>query len=221
VKRICTSAGTLLLAAVLTALADPAAAQSRPPVIRGDVAGNIGWLTTNLHPSTVYDSRDWAANLFGSVSAGWHWTDNLKTELDLGATTKTSVYRVEALTINGRPAYETTRSTFSKRTFGLSQQYQFFHNVWFHPHVAAGATVTWERALVSGSPIFIADGRAAESVVPGTTDGPRTTATVRPFVGAGFKGYMTDRVFFRSDTRVTFRRGVDEVWVRMGVGVDF
>jgi hypothetical protein len=28
-------------------------------------------------------------------------------------------------------------------------------------------------------------------------------------------------VFFRSDTRVTFRRGIDEVWVRMGVGVDF
>jgi hypothetical protein len=73
---------------------------------------------------------------------------------------------------------------------------------------------------VSGSAIFTADGRAAE-VALRATDGPRTTTTIRPFVGAGFKGYMTDRVFFRSDTRVVFRRGIDEVWVRMGVGVDF
>lgn len=208
------------MAAVLTTLAHPAAAQSTPPVIRGDVAGNIGWLTTNLHSSPGYESRDWVANLFGSVSAGWHWTDNLKTELDAGGSTERSVYRLEALTINGRPAYETKRTTFSKRTLGLSQQYQFFHNVWFHPHIAAGATFTWERSVVTGSPIFTADGRAAE-VTPRAPAGPRTITTLRPFVGAGFKGYITDRVFFRSDTRVVFRRGIDEVWVRMGVGVDF
>jgi hypothetical protein len=191
-------------------------------VIRGDVAASVGWLAVNTAPSTPYDDTDWVDSFLGAVSAGWHWTDNLKTELDLGASTKVSAYRTDPVTIGGRPTYQTTRMTSSRRTVGLAQQYQFFHNVWFHPHVAAGATVTWERAVARGNPIFIYDvARGAQFGAPGTAERTRTTVTVRPFVASGFKAYMSDRVFFRSDIRVVFRGGTDDVLMRVGIGVDF
>jgi len=210
-----------VVAAAMTAAADPATAQTEPPVIRGDVAASIGWLSANTPSSTVYDDNNWVSSLFGTVSGGWHWTDNIKTELDFGAGTKVSTYRTDPITIDGRPTYQTTRTTFSRRTLAIGQQYQFFHNVWFHPHLAAGATVTWERATARGNPIFFYDPRGALFAAPGTVEGPRTKVTVRPFVGSGFKAYMTDRAFFRSDIRMTFRGGLDEVLLRIGFGVDF
>ena len=48
-----------------------------------------------------------------------------------------------------------------------------------------------------------------------------TSTEVRPFVATGFKAYMTQRAFFRSDVRVGVRDGVDEVLLRFGFGVDF
>jgi hypothetical protein len=212
----------ILLAAVLAGIAGPAAAQTDPPVIRGDVAASVGWLTVKTQPSTVYDDTNWRDSFLGAVTAGWHWTDNLKIELDLAASTKVSAYRLDATTINGRPAYQTTRTTSSRRTVGLAQQYQFFHNVRFHPHVAAGAVVTWEQATGGGNPIFTYDDiRGAQYGTPGTAEATRTTVAVRPFVASGFKAYMTDRVFFRSDIRVAFRKGTDDVLMRVGIGVDF
>jgi hypothetical protein len=206
---------------MLTGSAGQAGAQTDPPVVRGDVAASVGWLAVNT-PSTTYDDRNWVDGFFGAVSAGWHWTDNLKTELDLGASTKASAYRTDPVTINGRLAYQTTRTTSSRRTVGLAQQYQFFHNVWFHPHVAAGATVSWERAVSRGNPISIYDvARGAQIGAPGTAERTRTNVRIRPFVASGFKAYMTDRVFFRSDIRVAFGGRTDDVLMRVGVGVDF
>jgi hypothetical protein len=207
---------------VLTGVAGTAAAQADPPVIRGDVAASVGWLASNTAPSTPYDDSDWLDSFVGAVSAGWHWTDNLKTELDLGASTNVSAYRTDPVTIGGRATYQTTRTTSSRRTVGLAQQYQFFHNVWFHPHVAAGAAITWERAVARGNPIFVYDvARGAQFGASGTAERTRTTVAVRPFVASGFKAYMSDRVFFRSDIRVALRGGTDDVLLRVGIGVDF
>jgi hypothetical protein len=191
-------------------------------VIRGDVAASVGWLAVNTAPSTPHDDTDWVDTFLGAVSAGWHWTDNLKTELDLGASTKVTAYRTDPVTIGGRPTYQTTRTTSWRRTVGLAQQYQFFHNVWFHPHVAGGATVTWERAVARDNPAFVYDvARGEQGLSPGTAEPARTRVIVRPFVGSGFKAYMTERVFFRTDIRVAFRGGIDDVLTRVGVGVDF
>jgi hypothetical protein len=222
VKALHASTRSVLLSAVLTGVAGPAAAQTDPPVIRGDVAASVGWLAANTAPSTPYDDSDWVDSVVGAISAGWHWTDKLKTELDLGASTKVSAYRTDPVTIGGRPGYQTTRTTSSRRTVGLAQQYQFFHNVWFHPHVAAGATITWERTVARGNPIFIYDvARGAQSSASDSAERIRTTVAVRPFVASGFKAYMSDRVFFRSDIRVAFRGGADDVLLRVGIGVDF
>ncbi|MEA2343458.1 MAG: hypothetical protein QOF63_1627, partial [Thermoanaerobaculia bacterium] len=123
----------------------------------------------------------------------------------------------------GRAAYVTTDSRFARRTLGISQQYQFFHNVWFHPHLAAGTHVTWERRTDRIVPIYLFDDvtRTSRSVTLEQNHDPRTSVTVRPFVAAGFKAYMTERTFFRSDFRVAFRGGTDEAVLRLGFGFDF
>lgn len=212
--------GTAL--ALVAALAPAARAQSRQ-VIRGDAAGTFGWLAVNNGSSEPYHNQDWAHSLFGAASAGWHWTDNLKSEIDFGTGTEAHSYSTEQVTSAGRISYVPTQSRFARRTLGFSQQYQFFHNTWFHPHLAAGANFTWERRTDEIGPIYGYDNasgttRLLELV---RTVGPRTTLTVNPFVAVGFKAYLTERTFFRNDLRVAFHHGVNETLVRFGFGFDF
>src|SRR6478672_4802576 len=176
--------------AMVAAMAPAAIAQSRQ-VIRGDAAGTLGWLAVGTPSSEPYHNRDWAHSLFGAASAGWHWTDNLKTEIDFGAGTEAHSYDTEQVTSADRISYVTTQSRFARRTLGVSQQYQFFHNTWFHPHLAAGANFTWERRTDEIGPIFAYDevARTTRLVELLRTDGPRTTFTVRPFVAVGYKAY--------------------------------
>lgn len=212
-----------LLAAVLAGSVGEASAQSEPRLTRGDFAGTIGWLSASTPSSGPYDDENWVSSFFGAASAGWHWTDHLKTEVDFGAGTNARAFRGEPITFDGRITYVTTASRFARRTLGISQQYQFFHNAWFHPHLAAGANLTWERRTDDIGPIFLYDdvARTSRVVAPERTEGPRTSVTVRPFVAAGFKAYMTQRTFFRSDLRVAFRGGPDETVLRLGFGFDF
>lgn len=51
--------------------------------------------------------------------------------------------------------------------------------------------------------------------------GPTTTLRVRPCLETGFKAYMTPRAYFRGDMRVLVHKGIDEVLLRCGFGVDF
>jgi hypothetical protein len=221
VKVIRLGLRTALTAALLVGSTRTALAQTGPPVIRGDAGATIGWLSVRTPASLFYSDDTWQSSLFGTISTGWHWTDNLKSELDFGASTKMRTYRTDPIIVGGRPAYQTTRTTFSRRTLGIAQQYQFSHNAWFHPHVGAGAAITWEKAAAQGDPVFIYDIQGAGFAAPGTAQSGRRTVTVRPFVASGFKAYMTERTFFRSDIRVAFRGGIDEVLLRIGFGVDF
>lgn len=212
-----------MLAAVAAGSAGQASAQSDPRITRADFTATIGWLSADNHPSGLYNDNNWVNSFFGAASAGWHWTDNLKTELDFGAGTKARTYSTEPITIDGRMTYVTTDSKFARRTLGISQQYQFFHNVWFHPHLAAGANVTWERRTDRITPIYLYDDptRTSRIVTLKQNEDPRTSVTVRPFIAVGFKAYMTERTFFRNDLRIAFRGGPDETMLRLGFGFDF
>jgi len=212
-----------LLAGILAGSAGGASAQSETQVIRGDVAATIGWLSTDAHTTGLYNDNNWVNSLFGAASAGWHWTDNLKTEVDFGAGTKARVYSTEPITIGGRATYVTTDSRISRRTLGISQQYQFFHNVWFHPHVAAGLSFTWERQRDEPGPIYIYDAVTQQSriVPPIDAESTQTSLRVNPFVAVGYKAYVTDRAFFRNDLRIAFRDGPEETVLRIGFGFDF
>jgi hypothetical protein len=200
----------------------PALAQPSAPVARADLSGTIGWLVTNKESPGPYNGNDWQSSLFAAASGGWYWTDHLKSELEFGAGTEATAYRYRNIVIDGRTITETGDSTYSRRTLSLSQQYQFFRNAWFHPHVAAGLNVTFERTTDYTNPIVVYDDRSRGLVLqPARTDGPRTDVVVSPFIATGFKAYVTQRGFFRSDLRVSLREGVESVMMRFGFGVDF
>jgi hypothetical protein len=210
------------LAAALLAGSRPASAQTPSPFPRGDANGSIGWLAVNESASGTRTGNGWHHSFFGAAGAGWYWTEHLKTELDAGAGTESSIYNGEQVVINGRTAFVSTESRASRRTLGISQQYQFFRNAWFHPHVAAGADITWERRTVRTGPIFIYDAPGPGRLIePERTDGPLTDISVVPFVATGFKAYMTRRAFYRTDLRVGFNGAASNTVVRFGFGVDF
>ena len=220
--RVFQLAVPLFLAGYLAFSPEPAVAQGRAPLARADVTGVVAILGVENDAVRPYVDNDWHSSFFGAVSGGWYWTDHLKTEVDFGAGTESRVYRATPIAIGTSTNYVTTQSTVSQRTLGISQQFQFFRNVWFHPHLAAGVHVSWENITDEISPVVIYSPSAPpRQVQPGRTEGPRTETTVRPFIGTGFKAYFNERGFFRTDIRFAFRSGLDEVLVRAGFGIDF
>ena len=222
-KAFHTSAGLALVVAVVIGGAQKASAQAARAVIHGDAAGTIGWLAANSHAPGEYYHDNWISSLYGAGSAGWHWTDNLKTEVDFGAGTDSRAFRSEQIVIDGRPTYYTVESRFSRRTLGVSQQYQFFHNVWFHPHVAAGANFTWQRETDEPQQIYVYNAVTLQSrlLPPIRSDSTQTSLQVNPFLAVGYKAYVSERAFFRNDLRIAFRGGIDETTLRIGFGFDF
>lgn len=167
-------------------------------------------------------AKDWHSSLFGGLSAGWHWTANWKTEVDFGASSEDNVYRTTRITINGQQAFQPSWLRFSRRTVGLSHQFQFFENAWFHPHLAAGVNFTWERRTEEfDRSVFYGPGTFYGPVPDARTEGPLTELTVRPFIGTGVKMYLTTGSFFRADIRFALRGGLDETLTRFGFGIDF
>ena len=209
------------------AAASPAHAQvAAPPsrIARGDVTATLGWFNADKGDLSRERYNDWYnSSLYGGIGAGWYWTDNHKTEIDFGATTGGDIYTSNPIFVENQQTYTTSRFFFSTRKLTLSQQYQAYRNVWFHPHVAAGVDLTWEETREERSPVILYDGvaRVSRQISPAQNVGPDTDLIVRPFAAVGFKAYMTPRSFFRSDMRFTIRGGVDEVLWRFGFGMDF
>ena len=212
----------LLLLTLLQA--QPAApAQPSVPPARADLHFVVGW--QHLHKEQPQQSyNDWMNGIFyAGGGAGWYWTDHHKTQVDFGAGTEGRQYRYTQLTINGFPSYESSRVTVSEQSLAISQQYQFFRNAWFHPHVGAGVDLARETTTTEyeGTTVYDPVTRTYRQAAPRRTEGPDSEFVARPFVQTGFKAYMTRRAFFTTDARVKFRSRVDEVLFRFGFGVDF
>lgn len=208
-----------MVVAALCSGAAQAWAQS-PRVVRGDAAATAGWLATDTATTERYDP--WVDSFYGAGSVGWYWTDNLKTEVDVGGGTEARTFRTEPAFIAGRSTYQTTESRFRHTTVGLSQQYQFFHNTWFHPHVAAGVNLTWERQRNEPGQVYFYDPASSTSrVEPGASGTERTSLRPNPFVAVGYKAYLSERAFFRNDFRMAFHDGPNETVLRFGFGFDF
>jgi hypothetical protein len=214
---------TILLVAVAAALLDarPAFAQPAPTLPRFDAAASVGWLGVRGDRPSRY-SRGWADSLFGSASAGWYWTDHLKTEIDAGAGTKARMHVSQPIQIDGRASWHHVEVESSRRTAGIGQLYQYGRNAWFHSYIGAGVHLTWDRRIERHHPVIVySPSTPPQTVRDAYTEGPATRFTARPFVSTGFKTYLTQRAFLRSDLRVGFRRGLDEAIVRAGFGFDF
>jgi hypothetical protein len=210
------------LAAALLASAATAAAQTVPAPPRSDVHFVAGW--QNLHePQPQGTYNNWINDMaFGGAGAGWYWNDHLKTQVDLSAATRGRQYRYSQVTTGSSQTLEISRLSIDRRSLAVGQQYQFFRNQWFHPHVGAGLDFGFETRREEYEPTVIYDTVTRVSrLIPGRTEGPEHRLVVRPFVETGFKAYMTRRAFFLSDARLTFSREIDQAVFRFGFGVDF
>jgi opacity protein-like surface antigen len=206
-----------------------AAAQGEAPAAtasRADFHAVIGWqnLRQDRGGDTFDSFNNWTNGIFyGGAGAGWYWTEHVKTQVDFGAGTLGRSYRYRQVTINGVATGESSRVATRQQSVAVSQQYQFFRNQWFHPHLGAGLDIARETKREEFQPIFIYDQvtRTSRQVSPARTEGPSDDMIVRPFAEVGFKAYMTRRAFFTGDTRLMFRGGIDEVLFRIGFCVDF
>jgi outer membrane protein W len=209
----------LAAVALQLAAASTAAAQStNPPSVRADVFGSLGWLNVNKGGLDTYN--DWYnRSLYGGATFGWFWTEHLKTEVDAGASTTARLYGSREIVVDGQRASLPSHYSFSTRRISISQQYQFGENAWFHPHLGAGVDFNWERASRTDLPGYIYN--PTRLIHPGTQPQETTDLHTRPFVAGGFKAYMTNRAFFRSDLRIVASDRIDEVLWRFGLGFDF
>src|SRR3954454_6119844 len=119
--------------------ASPAGAQDRTPLARGDLAGTAGWLAVNRPEFDTYNR--WHGEGFFTVGAGWYWTDHLKTDVELGASTESTAYSAVTVDIGAQQHIAPSIVTFSSTRVALTQRYQFRRNEWFHPSVGAGIDI--------------------------------------------------------------------------------
>lgn len=213
----------------VAALASSAAAQELSPVPvtrpRGDAQAMIAWqnLREPQPSGTLGPQNTWLnAIVHGAVGAGWYWTEHLKTTVDVGGGTSGRQYRYTQTVSPGSTTYSESILRLRETNIDVSQQYQFFHNAWFHPRVGAGLDIAREHRTEQYYPVTIVDNVTHTSrSVGGLRSEFDTRMRVRPFGEIGFKAYMSRRAFFTTDARLRFQPGIDEVRLRFGFGMDF
>jgi hypothetical protein len=211
---VLTLVGILAFTGLVRAQTDRAA----PQLPRGDVSWSVGlWGAKENQPDT-YD--DWYHTWNGSVAVGYYWTEHLKTEIDAGLT---SEGRLWGSRVSPAGVYTSVAHLYSTHNLRLAQQYQFGHNARFHPHLSVGIAFSWVRHTEEREPGYQTLRVPPYSVMvePARTIGPATEMEAVPFVGGGFKGYVSERAFFRSDMTIGLRGGVRTVTLGCGFGVDF
>jgi hypothetical protein len=186
------------------------------PLFRADVSGSLGWFNAGKAEINASEgSNDWYnRSLYGGGAFAWYWTDHWKTEIEAGASSEAELRTYTQTIVNGRPATVYSEHRFSTRRLAIGQQYQFYRNVWVHPFLTAGLDLTWEDQNRRDD-IY--------SSLPSQSDRAptRTELLARPFATVGLKAYFNSQTYFRTDMKLTFDSGVDEVIIRVGVGVDF
>ena len=211
------AAATCLSASTASAQSPSVTLQPESPA-RWDVAVHFGWLGVNK-ADIAPDWNNWYQAASGGVSAGRYLTPHLKLELDIARGTEGRVYSYPIGFVPGPPRQDEFRST----VFNGTISYQFFENTWFHPFVATGADVVHESARVRRDEYFVwPTPTGPPFIVPGGVSDWESSVKVYPMAAVGFKWYVAERAFIRSDVRTAFSTRRSESWVwRVGVGFDF
>ena len=208
----------LLSLPALLALPPDASAQQPGPVAatgRWDVAGQLALL--NRNKADLGQRWDhWYAAPLVEGSAGHYWTPHFKTELDFATAGQG--------TIGGAEDMRYREHRLRESTVGATAVYQFFDNQWVHPFVGAGLEVAREHHVADSLPASIA---TFPITTPPLTLPPvpaidKVSYSVRPVVTAGFKFYVSQNAFLRTEVRTSFsaNRPLAIQW-RGGVGIDF
>jgi hypothetical protein len=110
------------------------------------------------------------------------------------------------------PVFSVQEHSFRTVSAGGGVFHQFFQNQWFHPLLGAGIDVVRESRRTVRPPHRLSPAIAIEEA---------TSYAARPFVAGGFKWYVHERGFIRSDLRVSFGAGgVSHTALSVGIGVD-
>ena len=184
-------------------------AQPNVPLSRHDVTISTGWIGAGYHNLEEY--RRWHGSVFGGLSLGQYWTDNLKTDVEAGwlSTVKSENYE-PVQTAAGR-SFARELAVMKDLRLSLSQSVQFGRNAWVHPFLAAGVDVDYLRSIRD---------RPAQQGVAATRVSERDLRLV-PFVKGGFKIYASDRAFIVQEFKFGVADGLDHALWKTGVGIDF
>jgi len=209
---------TMFSLSAILALAPNASAQQPVPVTaigRWDVAGQLALL--NRNKSELGSRWDhWYEAPLIQGSAGHYWTPHFKTELEIATSGRGTIGVEEDLRYR--------EHTLRESTVGATAVYQFLDNQWVHPFVGAGLEVARERHVAESLPSSIE--RFPTTALPLTLRPvpaiDNVSYSVRPLVTGGFKFYVSQRAFVRTEVRTSFStdRPLAIQW-RGGVGIDF
>jgi hypothetical protein len=226
--RLIISLGTVALAALLgppPLFAQAASGISLVPTDprRWDVSGDVGWLSSNKS-GIAAPWNDWYDVAAGGGSAGFYVTPHVKAELRLAFSAEGRVDEEERLDVPGQtfPAFRLREHHFRTSTLGAAIAYQLFDNQWFHPHLGVGFEIVRERERVFAPEWRMPPrGIGPPVVIPGSNARTGVAWAVRPLLSTGFKWYVNERGFVRTDVRVAIgnRRAAHVGWTA-GIGVD-
>lgn len=189
---------------------------------RWDVSGDFGWLSSNKSGIGA-EWNDWYDVPAGGASAGIYVTPHLKAELRLAFSGEGRVDEEERIDIPGQPfpAFRLREHHFRTSTLGAGVAYQFFENQWFHPHVGVGLEVVRETGRVFSPEWRVPSRGLPPAVIPGADAQMDVAWAVRPVLSTGFKWYVNERGFVRTDVRVAIgnTHAAYVAWTA-GIGVD-
>jgi opacity protein-like surface antigen len=215
----------LAAVAAMCLIASPVCAQTTTAVTlhpehpaRWDAAFHIGWLGVNK-AEIAPEWNNWYGATSVGGSAGYYPTPHIKIELDIARGTQGRVYSFPASYVAGRPREDEFRTTTATGIIA----YQFLDNSWFHPFVGAGVDVVRESARVNlPEYIFWLTPTAPRVIAPAQITDWDASVKARPMVSTGFKWYVSERAFVRSELRAAFssKRTESLEW-RSGFGFDF
>jgi hypothetical protein len=156
------------------------------------------------------------------VDFGHYWTQHLKTEVGLAFLNRWENYSYETVPIpSGRGGnYVFTNNSLRMVAVTPTFTYQFFENQFAHPYVSAAARVSLFDIHSSRYAQTVTQ-NGVTSTVP-ALERASSKVIVRPVVAAGFKSYLSEHAFVRTEGSTMFGPdGSPYLALRLGVGFDF
>jgi opacity protein-like surface antigen len=214
------AAAALLWPAAASAQGAAAVSLTPPDVRRWELSADVGWLSNNKS-AIASGWNDWLDVPFAGGSLGRSITPALKADVRLAIAGEGHVYEEQRIDVPGQPfpAFRLVEHRVRTTTLSGGIVYQFFENRWFHPHVGAGLEIGRESDRVLTEEQRVPPPGA--QMFPALDRGTRLSWHARPVVSTGFKWYVNERGFIRSDLRVTVGAGrAAQVAWTAGIGVD-
>jgi len=194
-----------------------------PSAPRWDISAYVTWLGER-RPNDFGPWDQWFNLASGGGIVGYYWTSHFKTEFDLSSSSQDETYSFEPIALPGSPTILPLQRDHDFRVTTASAGVigQFFENAWFHPFVSAGVELVREREHIETSLPIGLSRDPWTPFIPDFQPETRERYGARPYLATGFKAYVSERAFIRTDIRTSWSSdGLAALAWRSGVGVDF